>query len=161
MLIKLGGMGHVMRHNYSSQNFPSMSLVPLPLVLSKDATGTVNWLQQEKMSPQPFKEGTGGNRVKGAIWPSDIWGETAIYVRSCWKKDRRSRHITLQPFIGWTHTLTWTANTVAQQQRFLFIYVCVCMCVCVCQWPTHFRLTRVYTHRWMQHCSECAHSDFL
>lgn len=122
-----------MKHNYSLQHFPSTSLVPPPLVLSEEAARAVSWVQQAKMSPQPFKEGTGGSRVKGAICPSDIWGETAIYVRSCWKKDRRSRHITLQPFIGWAQSLTWTANTVAQQQLFfcLYMYVCACKCVCV------------------------------
>lgn len=31
MLIKVGGMGHVMKHNYSLQHFPSTSLVPPPL----------------------------------------------------------------------------------------------------------------------------------
>lgn len=82
------------------------------------------------MSPQPFKEGTGGNRVKDAICPSDIWGETAIYVRNYWKKDR-SRRITLQQFICWEHSLTKTTNTVAQQQQqFSFMYLCgVCVCV--------------------------------
>ncbi len=113
---------------------PRRALFPPPLVLSKEAARAVSWVQQAKMSPQPFKEGTGGSRVKGTICPSDIWGETAIYVRSCWKKDRRSRHITLQPFIGWAHSLTWTANTVAQQQQkqLFFLYICICVPVSVC-----------------------------
>lgn len=142
MLIKeRGGWVHVMKHNYSLQHFPSTSFAPppplSPLVLSEEAASAVSWVQQAKMSPQPFKEGTGGSRVKGAICPSDIWGETAIYVRSCWKTDRRSRHITLQPFIGWAHSLTWTANTVAQQRQLfffvclLYMYVRACECACV------------------------------
>lgn len=119
MLIKEGGWGMLWNIIIHCSISPSSSLVPPPyptppLVLSEEAARAVSWVQQAKMSPQPFKEGTGGSRVKGAICPSDIWGETAIYVRSCWKKDRRSRHITLQPFIGWAHSLTWTANTVAQ-----------------------------------------------
>lgn len=117
-----------MKHNYSLQHFPSTSLIPPPpLVLSEEAARAVNWVQQAKMSPQPFKEGTAGSRVKDAICPGDIWGETAIYVRCCWKKDRRSRHITLQPFTGWAHSLTRAANTVAreQQQRFFCLYIYV------------------------------------
>lgn len=59
MLIKEGGMGHVMKHNYSLQHFPSMSLVPPPLVLSEEAARAVSRVKQAKMSPQPFKGGRG------------------------------------------------------------------------------------------------------
>lgn len=110
---------------------PRQAFFPLPLLLGEEAAQAVSWIQQAKMSPQPFKEGTVGCRVKGAICPSDIWGETAIYVRSCWKTDRRSRHITLQPFIGWVHSLTWTAYSCSAAEFFLFIYVRVCVGVCV------------------------------
>lgn len=35
-------MGHVMKHNYSLQHFPSTSLVPPPLVLSEEAARAVS-----------------------------------------------------------------------------------------------------------------------
>lgn len=130
MLTKEGGgtLWNIIIHCSIS---PRRALFPPPLVLSEEAARAVNWVQQAKMSPQPFKEGTAGSRVKDAICPNDIWGETAIYVRSCWKKDRRSRHITLQPFTGWAHSLTRTANTVArEQQQQFFVYIstwCVSM----------------------------------
>lgn len=35
-------MGHVMKHNYSSQHYPLMSVVLVPLVLSEDVARAVN-----------------------------------------------------------------------------------------------------------------------
>ena len=59
-----------------------MSPLPSPQAWRAEAR-SVTLVQWAKTSPQPFKEGTGGNVVKGAICRCDIGVGAAIYVRVC------------------------------------------------------------------------------
>lgn len=83
MLIKEGRVGRVMKYNYSAQH--------LSLPCAGRAGGRARRLpaecSEEKDVPSALlRMGVVVVvvvRVKGAICPGDVWGETAIYVRSC------------------------------------------------------------------------------
>lgn len=80
-------MDCVMKYNYSPKH-PSLSLSHLALggLVGRRAGGRGGSrpsAARQKDVPSALLRMGEAVRVKGAICPGDVWGETAIYVRSC------------------------------------------------------------------------------
>lgn len=75
MLIKEGRVGRVIKYNYSAQHL-SLPCAGRPRRLPAECS-------EEKDVPSALLRMGVVVRVKGAICPGDVWGETAIYVRGC------------------------------------------------------------------------------